>query len=623
MKTKLAMMMGFFFFFIGAEAAAEQAIAESVPFKTQSPPGDWAHNMNCGPAAALMAIGTYFNFVPKESDIKEVLDWLYEKQYLSPQPDAEYYDGNATSVWHLQKIISEYYHLPMTRKKNDNDLEYLKGELKKGNPVIVGVNIQMDPGRAGHFMLAVGVEDGEILVHDPGKTAGAYNRYSLERFERSWRTSNYASLVIVNEYATWHPDGTLLKRSDQADIFILISGRMHLIMNEAVFDSHQFDWQKIIPVGEEELDCYEYGGLIDWRPEREVFQVGDAIYLKEKTSASATNCAVYRFSSRFSYFSWNIPGGIKPVSRAQAQESYFDRCDIGEVLYTRAGAVLKPEFDLQNYDSGAYFVQAEHGVLLPFEDNEVFKIMGYANLPVLSPTPEEFFSSFLAFGDMITLEKAEQCLSRGDLQIAGDYSAAGGQDVDGRLDGGQDGGDGRGQSDGGACLPGQIFYNEECYYLNVESADAGMPDAGMTNQPENGADDGGLRDAGMPDAGIDRPENNVQDGGFCDAGMTVSEEFSVTCTVSCPPDMRAYVWYATNGHGHGQPVTFTATKQEICERGRPWADFNCACTFPYEWACYDWQSASVSCSREFRTMQGIVDYRGEGEIWFTDFTCFD
>lgn len=601
MKTKLAMMMGFFLFFNNAEAAAEQAIAESVPFKTQSPPGDWAHNMNCGPATALMAIGHYFNFVPKERDIKKVLDWLYEKQYLSPQSDAEYYDGNATSIWHLQKIISEYYHLPMTRKKNDNDLEYLKGELKKGNPIIVGVNIQMDPGRPEHFMLAVGIEDDEILVHDPGKTAGAYNRYSLERFERSWRTSNYASLVIVNEYATWHPDGTLLKRSDQADVFILINGRMHMIMNEAVFDSHNFDWQKIIPVGQEELDCYEYGGLIDWRPEREVFQVGDAIYLKEKTAASATNCAVYRFASRFSYFSWNIPGEIKLVSRVQAQESYFDRCDIGEVLYARAGAILKPEFDLPNYDSGTHFVMAEHGVLLPFEDEEVFKIMGYANLLVLSPTPEEFFSSFLAFGNMITLEKAEQCLSRGDLQIAGgNYSAAGGQDVDYRPDGGLDGGDGRGPSDGGVCLPGQIFHNEKCYYLNVESADAGLPDAGLV-----------------------LPENNILDGGLRDAGVSEPQEFFVACTISCPPGMRAYVWYATNGSGHGQPVSFIATKQEICERGRPWVDFNCACTFPYEWACHDWRSASVSCNREFNTMQGIVDYRGEGEIWFTDFTCFD
>ncbi|NQT49100.1 hypothetical protein HQ571_00215 [Candidatus Kuenenbacteria bacterium] len=89
--------------------------------------------------------------------------------------------------------------------------------------------------------------------------------------------------------------------------------------------------------------------------------------------------------------------------------------------------------------------------------------------------------------------------------------------------------------------------------------------------------------------------------------------------------MKAFIWFSSFDEEKGKPfATMSTTIGQICTRGMPWIDFNCACTLPDIWACFDPALAQIECNHEFEIKTpGVVDPAGEGEVWFTDFGCFD
>ena len=88
--------------------------------------------------------------------------------------------------------------------------------------------------------------------------------------------------------------------------------------------------------------------------------------------------------------------------------------------------------------------------------------------------------------------------------------------------------------------------------------------------------------------------------------------------------MKAFIWYGSTGESIGSPAVMQTTKQELCLRGQPWIDFNCACKYPKLWSCFDPTEAEVLCSHNFEIeIPGLIDSVGEGEAWFTEFMCFE
>jgi len=87
--------------------------------------------------------------------------------------------------------------------------------------------------------------------------------------------------------------------------------------------------------------------------------------------------------------------------------------------------------------------------------------------------------------------------------------------------------------------------------------------------------------------------------------------------------MQAFIWYASFGEETGaSTVTMSATKQEICLRGQPWIDFNCAGQNPL-WSYYDPGLAQIDCNVDYELkIPGIIDSGGEGEVWFTSISCW-
>ena len=170
--------------------------ALNVPFKAQVPPpdsGDWSQTKNCGPTSVLMVAAYHLQFIPTSQHIKDLDDWMVVKGIIT---SVNNYNGDDTSGDDLLRIAKEYYGFQEVTKYNANDVNFLIQALSNGNPVIVGVNINLDLNKAGHFMVLVGMTDTNVIVKDPGHADGADKSYPISTFLASWATQTYCSIII-------------------------------------------------------------------------------------------------------------------------------------------------------------------------------------------------------------------------------------------------------------------------------------------------------------------------------------------------------------------------------------------------------------------------------------------
>ncbi len=160
-----------------------------VPFLPQVPPGDWANTRNCGVAAAVMMKAYYYGITPTPQDIIGADEWLNARFGLP----LNNYNGDFTNVFHIRSWL-EAQGIP-TRIGMGN-VELLRSFLSQGKPVLVAVFANMNPRSAKHAMLLVGMTQDGVIVHDPGKTNGAHNVYSLSQFLASWQAQNNWYITI-------------------------------------------------------------------------------------------------------------------------------------------------------------------------------------------------------------------------------------------------------------------------------------------------------------------------------------------------------------------------------------------------------------------------------------------
>ncbi len=167
------------------------AASIGVPFKSQVLPGSWNNTLNCGQTSFLMVKSFFENTEPSIDEIKEVDDWLYETY-----GDAiNGYSGSYTNVTKLTALAKEYGGYSNSYY-GTGDINWLKETLQSGQPVIVAVHIDMDIGKGGHFMVALGIEGDNVVVHDPGKAKGADRKFSIKQFTKSWAMQNNSYVVV-------------------------------------------------------------------------------------------------------------------------------------------------------------------------------------------------------------------------------------------------------------------------------------------------------------------------------------------------------------------------------------------------------------------------------------------
>jgi len=172
----------------------------SVPWLPQVPPGDWDNTRNCGQAVAVM-LGGYFNHGRVSSDIITMENnWLAghlgDSRFRNPNG---WYTGRNNAeplrelLWHFHALEAPCYY--------GNGVDDVIAELYRGRPVIVCVKTDMKTYGDSHWMLCIGYDKTYLYFNDPGHSyrsnyGGYCFRYTVSRFNRSWRTEDRQYLPV-------------------------------------------------------------------------------------------------------------------------------------------------------------------------------------------------------------------------------------------------------------------------------------------------------------------------------------------------------------------------------------------------------------------------------------------
>ena len=201
----------------------------------------------------------------------------------------------------------DYIYAPISGTAYVHDSDRLNG---------FGVHINLDLGDGSYIILAhlddvlIGngeeVAQGQLIAiegttgastgdhlhigrHDGDATSNGWDGVSLEGLMIEAYSSSHGGMdtFLTSEFVcdlssgyyyqsrmetpVWHPDGTLVMTPNSPDVYILDDGYKHLIEDEGVFWSYNWDFSQLVYVDETELACYANGA--NWSNETQIMAV--------------------------------------------------------------------------------------------------------------------------------------------------------------------------------------------------------------------------------------------------------------------------------------------------------------------------------------------------------------
>lgn len=465
-----------------------------------------------------------------------------------------------------------------------------------------------------HFGIRLGeFHSSRVADYVQGYATSGWN--STHTKHNEWQ--NPTQFILANsQQHTWHPDGALLQIYGQSKIYQVLNQRTHHITTQTVFEAHNFDWDKVVYVSEDEFNCYPVGDFdIDWAPIRRIYVSAGRYFLHELLCGSCAG-VVYPFASEIAMRSW----GYLPEQAVSISTSNLSALPYGYTLYLREGTIVSLDQELAN----VYFVY-KNGLAKRFLNQDIFWRLGYDYEDILFLSPDQFFANTKEQEGILNLYLEDQC---SDLAIGALICMADEQ---------------------------ESFYSGASNTMNVGECSAGIKKC-VNNSwliiveeilPTNEIWDGLDNDCdGVIDNGIIVPVDVMESDSETVIDIPVVDEKSVIdvssdhsekmgdgwhteqlpgdfglkvhCTITCPAPYVAHVWYGESHEQHYLELTVEMAQANICLRSAPWIDYNCALP---DWRLFDFTLAQISCDRAFWSGEGKIDSRGEGEIWFTDFNC--
>ena len=198
----------------------------------------------------------------------------------------------------------------------------------------------------------------------------------------------------------WHPDGTLIKASDDGRIYVLQNKQRRYIPNPDIFNANRYDWNRVITVSPEERDGYCQG--------TDIGDPGPPILKK-----TADNPTVYRISDgkKHSIYSWDVflSWGYKDEEIQVVSQAELDQYPTGEPVIFRDGSLIRNVSDPKVY-------VIEQKIKRPFESEEPFFALGFTfDMVVKIPDEDlENLNGILGNGPTITLKTIQKSPSCSD-----------------------------------------------------------------------------------------------------------------------------------------------------------------------------------------------------------------
>jgi hypothetical protein len=184
----------------------------------------------------------------------------------------------------------------------------------------------------------------------------------------------YTSDLIVNR---WHPNGTLVKTSQNNKVYLLAQDLIHWIENEQIFYSHKYSFKDVVHVSQEEFDCYSLGNNISSIGYVNAFvDSSDQIWLVVGMSNDPHRyrIQVLQESWREVLLSWGLVYASydMPASVDYGAGSYLSWPVKSGKARFRSGTLIK-----EQSKSDVYVVS--ENTAIPIVSGETFRLLGYSD----------------------------------------------------------------------------------------------------------------------------------------------------------------------------------------------------------------------------------------------------
>ena len=295
----------------------------------------------------------------------------YANYVLERCNDQDYNAKNYMIVYAHLESVSEFI-------ESRDDSDRFLTDYENWTPIIKGEVIgQM--GSAGtswihlHFELFSGDYSQKANNRlDPYDIYGTETKYSSCGSNYVWEKCPPA----LEDKATWHPEGFLLKTADSPKVYLRTEGnQIQWIYDEDVFNSYHYDWNKIILVTNFELSCYNRGRDITDYPEIIAFRTDFSDEAWIKSDVDNNTCIRQKAETDNILLSW----GFNPDSLLSGSEadSYYWDCEEGQSLKFRPGSLINGTESLAaGYDTSAVFVM-EQSFMRPIFNGQVYESLGF------------------------------------------------------------------------------------------------------------------------------------------------------------------------------------------------------------------------------------------------------
>jgi len=240
-----------------------------------------------------------------------------------------------------------------------------------GDHVHVGL-MEGDPAEMAQFADSVDVL---IRTADMDEEDPAFGDVAASDFVCGTSSGHvYASDLAV---AKWHPDGTLVMAPNDPKVYLVEDGTARHVADETVFWSHNWDFDDLTYVSDEELACLGTGEEIaeEGSVAAGYGEDGGAWLLVEDTDGSAWKQRLPGGAEEEVMASWGLSGdlGMDPIFSEDTLDAYLTR--LGTAPF-RDGTVLK-----ESGRSDVYVVS--DGIALPVKDWDTYLLLGFGGRDIL------------------------------------------------------------------------------------------------------------------------------------------------------------------------------------------------------------------------------------------------
>lgn len=208
-------------------------------------------------------------------------------------------------------LMSIYGHIRKGRLRGEDDLGLQVGQCIQAGAFLGFVNSDAYNGDgAEHLHLGFRVQSMKEAQSMDSAWFRGYDKNG--RWVEYFTAPSRAIAANLQNYANWHPNGTLIKTRFDPRVYLLENGQKRWIQDETTFYRLKYNWDQVLDVSAGEMACYPSGKAIWENDYFDLFHPSGNLNMGENyppvlywLSPKASDQRFY-FNSIYTLYSWGL-----------------------------------------------------------------------------------------------------------------------------------------------------------------------------------------------------------------------------------------------------------------------------------------------------------------------------